>query len=132
MKLFNKIIANTIEVSRKKPICRKLLKTTRRPIYRKNKNLIHIVLKGKSTEATLQSNSTNFILKKYNAKKSSWCKNLVNTATFKSTKHRKNEAFQIKHTITCNYDWVIYLVNATSTKSKMLVGVIQNFTQIQQ
>ena len=79
-------------------ICLKILKATTSAIYRRNKNLKDIFVKGNFTEATLKNNSVNLNIKKWKT---------VETTIFNSNTH--NAVIKIKRYLTCNSDWVIHL-----------------------
>ena len=87
---FNEKIPNFIRhlkrywsITKTNNICKRILKTTLNAVYRRNTNLQNIFVKVAITEAILKNDSLNFSAKIGNTKKCSWCKSLVETATFK-------------------------------------------------
>ena len=117
----NKVFEKHWNITQTNAKCRRSLKLTPKAVYRRNKNLKDIFVKAKfqNDSNVTTNNEKDFKVTKCNAKRCSWCKNIVETETFSSKTN--NKVFNIRHNMTCVSDWVIYLAECKSC-SKQYTG----------
>ena len=87
--------------------CRKALTKPPQIVYKRNQNLKDILVKSKYRETEENQDNQEQGVSKCKNRRCSWCKNIKEGKKFTSNSTKKE--YNIRHKLTCNSPWVIYL-----------------------